>query len=181
MSDSLRDQLLKAGLSTEQDAKRVKTQKHRQSRQNKGRKGAPPVQSEAARHVTEAEAQKRIRDRTLNRQREDERRRQADEKAAREMVIKREIAHGKDDDLAFNFPHGSRIKKIHVSPEQQKQLAEGTLAVARTRGRYRLIPREVADKVRPMAPFLIAWVSEPDPEADDPAYQEHPIPDDLMW
>lgn len=181
MSDSLRDQLLKTGLTTEQDIKRAKTQKHRQSRQHKGRKGAPPVQSEAARQVAEAEAQKRARDRTLNRRHEDERRRQADEKAARGLVVANEIAHGKDSDLAFNFPHGTRIKKIHVSPEQQRQLAAGELAIARTRGRYRLIPREVADKVRPMAPFLIAWIGEQSAEADDPAYQEHPIPDDLMW
>lgn len=182
MSDALREQLLKAGLTTEQDLKRTKTQKRHQDRDHRKQgKGRPRPQSEAARQAADAEAQKRARDRTLNQRREAERRRKADENAARELVIKHEIAHGREGDLAFNFTHDGRIKKIYVSSDQQQQLAQGKLAVARTRGRFRLIPREVADRVRPRAPFLIAFVSEGGSGPEDPAYEDHPIPDDLMW
>ncbi len=182
MSDSLRDQLLKAGLTSEQDVKRARSQKKQQARgqRNQGKR-QPPQQSEAARQAADAEAQKRARDRTLNQRHEAEKRRKAEEHAAREMVIKHEVPHGADGDIAFNFSHDGRIKKIYINAKQQRDLATGALTVARTRGRFRLIPREIAERVRPRAPFLIAWMHEETTEADDPAYQEHPVPDDLMW
>lgn len=179
MSDSLRDQLLKSGLAKEQDLKKVRSNKQKKRRAGK-RPPGPAPESEAAREAARSEAAKRERDRELNRTRHAEREREAREKAAREMVIAREIPHGRDSDTAFNFTHQGRIKKINVSPEQRKQLADGRIAIARTRGRFRLVPREVADRVAPDAPFLIAWVND-GPEDSDPAYEEHPIPDDLMW
>lgn len=181
MSDSLRDQLLKAGLTTEQDVKRTRTQKKQKGRQQRNRgKGQSSAESEAARRHAEAQAQKRARDRTLNQRREAEKRQQAEEHAARELVVSNEIAHGKDGDIAFNFTHDGRIKKIHVNREQQNRLASGELAIARTRGRFRLIPRAVAERVRPRAPFLVAYLADPD-DTSDPEYAEHPVPDDLMW
>jgi uncharacterized protein YaiL (DUF2058 family) len=182
MSDALREQLLKAGLATEQDVKRARTQKRHQDRNHRKQgKGRARPQSETAQQTADAQAQKRARDRTLNQRREAEKRRKADEHAARELVIKHEIAHGRDGDLAFNFMHDGRIKKIYVSREQQQQLAEGKIAIARTRGRFRLIPRDIAERVRPRAPFLVAFLSEGDSAADDPAYADHPVPDDLIW
>jgi uncharacterized protein YaiL (DUF2058 family) len=177
MSDALRDQLLKAGLTTEQDVKQTRSQKKRSGKGKGKRKGpSAPTQTEAERRA----AEKRDRDRALNREREAERRRQADEHAARELVIQHEIPHGQDGDIGFNFTYGNRIKQIYVNAEQQKQLAAGTLAIARTRGRFRLVPREVAERVKPRAPFLIAYLDEGDADSD-PAYEEHPIPDDLVW
>ncbi|MBA1147283.1 DUF2058 domain-containing protein [Ectothiorhodospiraceae bacterium WFHF3C12] len=174
MSDALREQLLKAGLTTEQDVKQARSEKKRKGKPK--RKAQPaPAQTEAERR----EAEKRARDRALNREREAERQRKADEHAARELVVKHEIPHGQDGEIGFNFTYGSRIKQIYVNAEQQKQLAAGTLAIARTRGRFRLIPREVAEKVKPKAPFIIAFLDEGGD--DDPAYEEHPIPDDLVW
>lgn len=180
MSDSLREQLLKAGLTTEQDVKRVKTELKRGSKgKGKKKKGATGRQDEAARRHAAAQAEKRARDQALNREREAERKRQADEHAARELVIQHEIPHGQDGDIPFNFTYGQKIKQIYVNAEQQKQLAAGTLAIARTRGRFRLVPREIAERVKPRAPFLVAFLHEGG--SDDPAYEEHPIPDDLMW
>lgn len=177
MSDALREQLLKAGLTTEQDVKKARTQQKRAGKGGKKRKEqSQPVRTEAERR----QAEKRARDRTLNREREAERQRQADEHAARELVIKHEVPHGKDGDIGFNFTYGNRIKQIYVNAEQQKKLAEGTLAIARTRGRFRLLPREIAERVKPKAPFLIAYLDEGGGQ-DDPAYEEHPIPDDLVW
>lgn len=176
MSDALREQLLKAGLTTEQEVKRARTQKKRSGKgKGKGKDQRPATQTEAERR----QAEKRARDRALNREREAERQRQADEHAARELVIKHEIPHGQDGDIGFNFTYGTRIKQIYVNAEQQRQLAAGELAIARTRGRFRLIPREIAERVRPKAPFLIAFLDEGG--EDDPAYEEHPIPDDLVW
>ena len=179
MGNSLSDQLLKAGLATEQDVKRVETEKRRAKRQKKPR-NAPVPKSEAANAAERARAEKRMRDQALNREREAEKRRKANELAAREMVIKHEIPHGKDGDIAFHFTQGNKVKHIYVNADQQKKLAAGELAIGRTRGRYRLLPREVAEQVKPMAPFLIVYLDEGGAD-EDSADEHHPIPDDLMW
>lgn len=184
MSDSLRDQLLKTGLAREQDLRKARSEKRQGKRRGKG-KGASGAeadpQSEAARLAAQREADKRARDRTLNRRREEERQRQADEHAAREMVIARELPH--DGEVAFNFQHGERIRKLHVSDAQRRELAAGRLAIARTRGRYRLIPADIVERVRARAPFLIAWTAAEaaDGAPEDPAYADYPVPDDLTW
>ena len=178
MANSLRDQLLKAGLADEQRVKQVETEKRRDRKRQKPRKGQAQQKPDAAKRAEREAAEKRERDRRLNQARDQDRQRIANEKAARELVVKNEIPHGEEGDQPFNFTHGERIKKIHVSEKQRRELAEGRIAIARTRGRFRLVPRAVADKVMPMAPFLIAFVSDGKP---DPAEEEHPIPDDLMW
>lgn len=179
MADSLADQLLKAGLATKQDAKRVEAEKRRQKRQKKPR-NSKTTKSEAALAAERAKAEKRQRDQALNREREFERRQKANENAAREMVLKHEIPHGKDGEIAFHFTRDSKVKHIYVTAAQQKKLAAGELAIARTRGHYRLLPRDIAERVKSLAPFLIVFLHEGG-EDDDPAYQEHPIPDDLVW
>jgi len=181
MGDSLRDQLLKTGLVNDQDVKRVQSEKSRQKRQSKqNKKGRRDTQSDEARRAADAAAAKRERDRALNREREAKRRKEADEHAARELVVKHEIKRSHDAEHAFNFTDGTRIKKINVDKEQLKGLVAGELAIARTRGHYRLIPREIAERVQPTAPFLIAHLDTGETD-DDPAYEDHPVPDDLMW
>ncbi len=181
MSDSLREQLLKTGLASEEDAKRAKAGKRRKGPKKKKAERRKQA-DDTIRDAKLYDQAKRERDRELNRQREAERQRQAEEKAARRMVLDAEIPHGQDrnSDVAFHFTYGERIKHIYVSPKHQKQLAAGELAIARTKGHFRLIPRDVAEKVKPKAPFLIAFLDEGAQE-NDPAYEEFPIPDDLMW
>lgn len=174
MSDSLRDQLLKAGLAKEQDLRKVKSQKRL-----KRRRGEADTEQDAARAAAaQREADQRARDLTLNRRRQEEQQRAADEHAARQMIMDAEIKHGGDQ--RFNFTHKGRIRPIYVSSEQRQQLADGKLAIARTRGRYRLVPVELVEKIRTRADFLIAW-SPTDQSSDEAAYADHPVPDDLIW
>ena len=176
MSDSLRDQLLKAGLVDEQSVKKTRSGKRRKRRRGE----ADPEQEAASEAAARREADRRARDRTLNARRQQERRQQADEQAARQMVMEQEIAH--DGETRFQFSHNGRIRPIHVSAAQRRDLASGKLAIARTRGRYRLIPAEIVDRVRERAPFLIAWCATDGGAGDeDAAYADHPVPDDLIW
>lgn len=185
MSDSLRDQLLKTGLVKEQDLRRTQTEKRRAKSQQKTRKKdqRAPEQSQAAQAADQALAQKRARDRTLNARREAEKRREADEKAARELVLQHEISRRRrDDDVAFHFTRDGKIKHLYVTPAQRDELAAGRLAIARTRGQYRLVPREIADKVQARAPFLVIYAGGPESERDETEGGEYPpVPDDLMW
>lgn len=183
MSNSLRDQLIKAGLATQEDLKRAKAgdrKRHRQAKQQK-RVGGEAPQTEAAKLAAEAAARERARAQELNRQRHAEAERLAAEAQARDMVVKNEIARQPSDkDVGFNFTHKGKIKQIYISPELHKQLVAGKLAVCRTRGRFRVVPAEIAQKVQPIAPYLVAYLSD-GKEAEDPDYADFPIPDDLMW
>ncbi len=180
MSDSLRDQLLKAGLADEQSAKKARSQKRKKRRRGE----ADTEQAAASSAAAQREADRRARDRTLNRRQQEEREREAREKAARTLVVEREIAH--DGDERFHFEHNGRIRPLNISAAQRRELAAGKLAIARTRGRYRLIPADLVERLRADAPFLLAWCADAteaggtheDAEAD---YPDHPVPDDLIW
>lgn len=183
MSNSLRDQLIKAGVATENHLKRAKAsdrKQHRQANQQK-RSGGPAPQSEAARLAAEAAAREKAKAQAINRERQAEKDKQAAEAQARDMVVKSEISRPQSEkDIAFNFTHGGKIKHVYVNPDLHKQLVAGKLAICRTRGRYRVVPVEVAQKVQPVAPYLVAFLHD-GKDAQDPDYADHPIPDDLMW
>ncbi len=185
MSNSLRDQLLKAGLADQQSVRQANSQKRK-----KRKRGETDLeQTAASKAAAQREADRRARERTLNRRRQEAQAQEADEKAARQMVIDCEIAH--DGDERFQFTHNGRIRPIRVSAAQRQDLAAGRLAIARTRGRYRLIPGDQAERIRQRAAFLIAWTAQDaeQPASDDSAlsdadakaYADHPIPDDLIW
>lgn len=183
MKNSLRDQLIKAGVANEEHLKRAKAsdRKHyRQAKQQK-RSGGEAPQTEAARLAAEAAAREKARAQALNRERQAEANRLAAEAQARDMVVQSEISRAPaETDIAFNFDHGGKIRKVYVSAELHKSLVAGKLAICRTRGRYRLVPVEVARKVQPIAPYLVAFLSD-GPKPEDPDYADFPVPDDLMW
>ena len=185
MSNSLSDQLLKSGLVSEQDAKKARNEtkgkKQKAGKPKKNQRGGE--QSGGARFAAQVDEAKRARDRDLNKQREAERQRQADEKAARELLVNKEIQRGNDATVSYNFTVDSRIKKLNVTQEQRNGLAGGKLAIGRTRGQFRLVDRDTAEKIRAKAPFLIVWLddgSDDTPSEDDP-YADYPVPDDMMW
>lgn len=183
MKNSLRDQLIKSGVATEEHLKRAKAsdrKRYRQSKQQKRSGGSAP-QTEAARLAAEAAAREKARAQSLNRERQAKADRQAAEAQARDMVVQNEIARTQaETDIAFNFNHGGKIRKVYVNAELHKNLVAGKLAICRTRGRYRLVPVEVARKVEPIAPYLVAFLGD-GPEPEDPDYADFPVPDDLMW
>jgi uncharacterized protein YaiL (DUF2058 family) len=177
MSDSLRDQLLKSGLVDEQSVK--KTRSHKRKKRRRGETDAE--QAAASEAAAKREADRRARDRTLNARRQEERRQQEAEQAARQRVLDAEVP--RDGEERFQFSHNGRIRPIQVSAAQRQELAAGRLAIARTRGRYRLIPGDIVEFVQARAPFLIAWTAADSGGADDEddAYADFPVPDDLIW
>jgi len=177
MSDSLRDQLMKAGLTDEQSVRKTRSQKRK-----KRKRGEDDTdQNAASQAAAQREADRRARDRTLNRHQQEARDQAAREKAARALVVDNEVPHDGDD--RFQFEHNGRIRPININAEQRKALASGQLAIARTRGRYRLIPGTLVERLRADAPFLLAWsADEAAPQSDTEAdYPDHPVPDDLIW
>jgi len=108
-------------------------------------------------------------------------RREAKAKVAE--LVKDKALNAKDAEIARHFPYGSKIKRIHVTPDQLQALNAGALGVLQLDGRYLLVTAALLDEAGAIFPPAVALRVDPDaPVGDDPyadpAYQ---VPDDLVW
>ncbi|MGM0554186.1 MAG: DUF2058 domain-containing protein [Pseudomonadota bacterium] len=189
MSNDLRSQLLKTGLVDEKQVRQAKAQKHKakkgQQKKKKERAQAPEPGLAEARKAEQAE---RSRQKNLEKQQKAERR-------ARLAQIRELVAGnlwpvpGGEDAVDYHFQYADQVRHIPVTEETRKRLADGRAGLAalelRPEKGFRVIPREIADRIRerdPEWPVVIPAEAdpEPDPAPDDP-YKDYVIPDDLMW
>jgi len=173
MGNSLRDQLLQAGLVSEQQIKQTQSKKRKQQR------AAGPSDEARQREAARAAAEKKRRDLELNRQRDEEARRKAEVVALWQLVRDNRVAreHG---DLAYNFSDGKTLKRLYVNAEQQRGLVEGRLAIVRQDAFYELVPAAVAERLAAHDPALVLVLNRPADDGDDD-YAEYKVPDDLIW
>jgi uncharacterized protein YaiL (DUF2058 family) len=185
MNLSLREQLLKAGLVTEKQAKQAERstsdQRHRQA---KGGKRAAPPPPEPAKAAQQAAAAKLLRDQELNRKQQEKAARRARAAELRQLVAQLRVARPESDDY-FNFVDGGKIRRIQVTPELRTRLVAGALVIVRYDGRYDLVPAEVVERIRERHPEAIVANAPANVPAtavaeDDP-YKDFVVPDDLMW
>lgn len=176
---SLKDQLLKAGLVDEKKAKQIEKQKRKQAKQTP--KGQVQT-NEAREQAQQTRAERAAKDKEINRQRQ-----QAAEQKAIAAQIKQLIDNNKIDrkagDIAYQFTHGKKIKKLYVSQLLQTQLINGVIAIVRNNDKYELVPAQVADKIkqRDESVVLVQNVAGNSDIDDDDPYADYQIPDDLMW
>lgn len=175
MAGSLQDQLVKAGLATEQQARSTKSKKRKQKRS-----GAQPPDAAQRQQATEAAAEKRKRDQELNRQRDEEAKRKAEQIVLWQLVRDNRIARSAAD-TPFNFTDGKALKRLYVSAAQHRDLVAGSLAIVRHDDFYELVPAAVAERLASAEPALVLVHNQPEPEDGDDEYADFKVPDDLMW
>lgn len=184
MSNSLQDQLLKAGLTDKKKAKQTAKEKHKQNKaQNKSKTA---VVDETKLAASEAKQKKVERDRALNAEREAEAQKKAIDAQIKQLINSHKQDRGKGD-ISFSFKDGTTIKKLVISAEVHKKLLAGVFAIARVDSQYFIVPEVIATKISERDGGKGAgWIvhqAQKDPEqvdADDP-YADYQIPDDLMW
>lgn len=179
MGLSLRDQLLKAGLVNEKQAKQVGKQKQKQQRLEK--KGQVEADNSTRLAAQQAKAEKAARDQALNRQQQEK----ADQKARAAQVkqlIERSRLPRLDTEDYYNFVDDKKVKRLAVNDLVRNKLSSGSLGIVRHGGTYEVIPREAALKIQERDPRRIVLLNEASeaPDPDDP-YAAYQIPDDLMW
>jgi uncharacterized protein YaiL (DUF2058 family) len=185
MNLSLREQLLKAGLVTEKQAKQVERatgdQRHRQA---KGGKRTPPPPPEPTKTAQQAQAAKLLRDQELNRKQQEKAARKARAAELRQLVAQLRVPRPESDDY-FNFVDGGKVHRIQVTPELRARLVAGSVAIVRYDGRYDVVPTDVLGRIRERhADAIVADPSAPAPAptpADDDPYKDFVVPDDLTW
>jgi len=188
MSDSLRDQLLKAGFKpapkAEAKPRPGKPQSGKPQPQKKHGKphgeGKPPAPREKG-DIDLAKAYairgQQERDAKAREQREAEQR--AKEKRERRNKLATLLngagQNAADADIPRHFPHHNKIRRIYVTGDQLPRLNGGELAVAQLAGRYLLVTREVALAAQAIDPESLVLLCDPHAAADDD------VPADLVW
>lgn len=176
---SLQEQLLKAGLVDKNKAKRLS---HAKKKQKKVERQTGKSSADETRMAALAAQQKNVeRTRELNAQRDAA----ANEKAIMAQIVqmvqqsRQPVGRG---DIAYNFTHGTKIERLHVSAAVREQIIAGRLVIVRLGEATELIPSIVADKIAERDPSLVVRVSKISTKTDeDDPYAEYKIPDDLMW
>ncbi|MBN8726770.1 MAG: DUF2058 family protein [Xanthomonadales bacterium] len=197
MSESLRDQLLKAGFAPKAPPKPAPKQHGKPQQKSRPRaepegRNRPPREGKAGRPATAAAPRKEgeidlakayaLRDRHEREAAERERREA--EQRARERKERRQKLAALLDGKALNdsgaeiprhFPYGNRIRRIYVTAEQLPRLNGGELAIVQQSGRYVLVARDTALAAQAIDPDALALLC--DPHGND----EDDVPPDLMW
>ena len=180
MSKSLKEQLLAAGLVQPKQVHQADKQKHKQARQQPKAKAAAP--SPAQLEAQKLQADKAVRDRELNRQRQADRERRA-VIVQLEQIIDSQRLPTQGGETPFRFVVKSKIKKIYVTIEQHAALVKGTLGVVRFREAFAVVTRETAERIAERDARTVLVLrdgTEPD-ILEDPDYADYKVPDDLMW
>lgn len=179
MSLSLRDQLMKAGLVSEKQAKQAGKQKQKQQRLEK--KGQVEVDDAIKQAALQAQAEKAARDQALNEQQKEKAEQKARAAQIKQLIETSRLPKLQSDDY-YNFVDEKKIKRIAVNAMLRDKLSRGSLAIVRHGGGYEMIPREAALRIQERDPRRVILLNTPTeaPDADDP-YAAYQVPDDLMW
>lgn len=177
---SLQDQLLKSGLASDAKAKQVKSEKRKQTKQQ--RNNGVEIVDEVRLSAEQARQQQVERDRELNRQRK-----LAEEQKALAAQIKQitELNHiAKDHNgLAYQFNDDNKVKSVYVAEKVREALINGRAGIVRLDSGYEIVPAEIARKIQDRDAGSVVVLNQPTQDmsaADDP-YAAYQIPDDLVW
>lgn len=180
MSDSLQDQLLKAGLISKGKAKLDK-QNNRKKKRRQRQQGGSSDNVVAASVQAQRKAQQE-RDKALNREREQAKARKALRVQMRQLLRSNRVNDKKAEER-YNFAVDDRLKSLYVTQKQRQALMQGQLAVVLFGDSLYLVPLEVVEKARAMDAGVKVHINQPEEQptdADDP-YADYQVPDDLMW
>lgn len=176
---SLQDQFLKAGLVDQKKVKKANQDKSRQQKIER-RDGVQSV-DEVRLAALETQRRNAERARELNAQRD-----AAAEKKAIAAQIVQLVQNNRQSkgagEIAYNFTHDHKIKRVHVSAAVQAHLTAGRLAIVCQGDAVELVPRVIADKIAERDESLVVRVSRAaDASDEDDPYAAFQVPDDLMW
>ncbi len=182
MSKSLQDQLVKAGLVSTKQVKQANASKSKKNRHERHQK--TPAIDQTRLGIERKIAEKEERDLALNRRRELEKKRREIESQIKQLVDESLIPEDGEGE-PFHFNHRGRVKKVYVSDPVRRQLIKGQLAIVISEKRYRMVPADVAVKIKTRDESALVLLQDAGLASQnsevDPAYAEFTIPDDLIW
>ncbi|HLQ85043.1 MAG TPA: DUF2058 family protein [Salinisphaeraceae bacterium] len=185
MSQSLQEQLLKAGIAKPKQAKKARRDKARRNKAAR-RQGKPQATAEEqlSREVAAAQAARQAADRKRAQAANAERERREIKRQAIQIIDANriDIETPPEDEPPYSYKIKGRIRRLPVSRAQRQRLAAGKLAIVRYDGVTSLVDAATAERLEKLIPKSVfrnsTVAAAPDP--DDP-YAGYEVPDDLMW
>ena len=191
LSDSLKDQLLKAGFKETKAATsgKKKSKKNAAGRKNgKNRSASAPgyksdqqngkAAKAAVSHTANNKADKKDAQQEAAALAEKKR-----VKAAIKEIIEASALKDHKGETAYSFVLGKKVRQLYVNEDAHKKLSAGEWVITRLNGNTHVIP---IDQVEPILALNPDWAivqnqadGEQSPEDDE--YKDFQIPDDLNW
>jgi len=184
MSESLQQQLLKAGLVKPKQVKSVNKEKAK--KQKMVHKGQIEADTSLQESIIKQQQEKAERDLQLNQQQQEKLQQKAIKAQIKQIISESKLPKLAGDDY-YNFVDYNKVKRIVVNPQIRTKLANGSLAIVQFAGGYEIVPREVALKIRERSERTVVYLHEHHEQQDekneniDDEYAKYKIPDDLMW
>lgn len=170
---SLSDQLLKAGLVTEEQVKKAtekpkkskkRTPHTRSNNQSKNKSSTTRKKAKESSDLAQFYKQRASVERKEKQEAERKKQEEARIKKETNAKIKKLLTDNKvnDDsaDIRYNFVVGTTIKYLFVTEKQQQQLADGALAISFLGGNRVLIPAEIGQQIQQLNPNKIVIVAD---------------------
>ncbi len=166
MGNSLKEQLLKAGLVSKKQVKKVKHEERVTKHKKKGKKPSPETkESSIAREERLAYEE---RNRELNRKRNEEKKRRENAAQVRQLILTNRLTlEERDDDEPYNFVVGKRIKKLFLSEKIINQLTCGKLAIVKLEGKFEIVPANAAKQITERNPKSVLVFNEGGKDEED--------------
>ncbi len=183
MNNPFQEQLLKAGVVSEQQVKKAQQDKKKSKQQQpKGKKNKQKALSDAEKKARQQREAKAQRDRELNERKQQQAKAKAISAEINQMIKENMIKRDESCEIAYNFEHQKKVKRIYINEDMKNKIVQGKLGIARIDGVYELVPVSIAEKIkqRNEKRVVIFEKEEKKTDADDP-YAGYEVPDDLMW
>lgn len=179
MNNPFQEQLLKAGLVSKQQVNRVNQEKQKKNKQQRSKKQIKVDETQIK--AKQAAQKKAERDRELNRKKQDQAQKKAISIEIDQLIKDNAIKRSEGCELAYNFEHHNKVKRLYINQDMKQQLLQGKLGIARLTGNYELVPISVAEKIKQRNEKRILIFSPEQLDAENDEYSDYQIPDDLMW
>lgn len=191
MGSSLQEQLLKAGLVTEQQVRRDKVRGTAAVRREKRtRKATPPLrhpEQQAAPNSKREPPPRATQTAASLPDKRDKTTSASDRKLIRarvKILLRRHRVNDPEAETPYHFLVGKHIRRIYVTDAQHVLLCQGQLAIIPFGERHYLIAVDHLGALQQLDPNLTIITHKPtnfaESEAED-AYASYRVPDDLIW
>lgn len=185
MSESLRDQLLKAGFSAPtREQKAGSGKRKRKSGNKKSPRSGKPRSTAAGDSGEHYPPMKDLP--TLEQVEQQEREKKKAVKAAiKKLIEDNRVTHTGSN--AYSYQLGNRVRQLFVNDECRQKLGRGELVITRLNGNTHLVGPETGKEILDLNPdWMVIMPRENDTQddrrdGDDDDYGDYKVPDDLIW
>lgn len=179
---SLQDQLLKAGLSNEKNAKKIRKEK---KKSNKAiRKGQLDQDTKLQDDIKAKKAEQVRLDNERNSAIQADIQRKSDLGKAKQMILQLHLTDIAGE-VKFNYVLDSKVKELMVDQANYNALTRGQIGLCVLENKTYALPSIAVAKIKAVDDSFVLVLNEnvqdDAADAEDDPYADFQIPDDLMW